>query len=124
MRQIYFKHLSRSFSSTPDDYLEDRKVQPGEVLVINRVAAWHDNIATTEAMRFYVKIGHEYLWLGDDLPGTTGGPAHADLNIAIGEGMTFGCFAPSIASSELQHLVITGELWDRFSWQQNRPETE
>lgn len=116
MKQAYFKHLTRTYSATPDDYLEDEQVRPGKMLVVSRIAAWHDNIATTEAMRFYVKTGEERIWIADDTPDTTGGPAHTDLNIPVGEGAAVGAHAPSIAGTEVQHLVVVGELWEAEDW--------
>lgn len=118
MRQIYIKHLQRKYSASPDNYLEDEKVEPGKILLCHRTAAWFDNIATTEAIRWYIKIGHEYLWLGDDKPGTTSGPAQRDLQTVIGEGMSIGCYSADVGSTEVLHLVITGELWDREDWQE------
>lgn len=116
MRQIYIKHLRRAYSTSGDEYLEDEKVAAGKVLDAHRVSAWFDNIAATEAIRWYLKVGHEYLWLGDDKPGTASGPAQRDLETHLGEGMILGCYAPDIASNEVLHFVITGCLWDIEDW--------
>jgi len=116
VRQVYIKHLRRTYAASGDEYLEDDKVDPGKVLIAHRVAAWFDNIATTEFIRWYIKIGHEYLWLGDDKPGTASGPCQRDLQTNLGEGMVLGCYAADVASTEVLHLVITGELWDLEDW--------
>lgn len=122
MRQVYIKHLQRTYAASGDEYLENGPISPGKVLIAHRVSAWFDNLATTEAIRWYIKIGHEYLWLGDDKPGTTGGPAQRDLQVHLGEGMVLGCYAADIASTEALHFVITGELWDLEDWRNVKPD--
>ena len=116
MRPVYFEHLRRAYSASGDEYLDVEPVPEGKVLEVHRVAAWYNNIATTEAIWWYLKIGHEYVWLGDDLPGTTNGPCKDDLDMHLGEGSILGCYAPSIASTEVLHFVVTGCLWDLEDW--------
>lgn len=116
MRQVYIKHLRRTYSASGDEYMEDKPVPSGKILDAHRVSAWFDNIATTEVIRWYLKVGHEYLWLGDDKPGTTGGPAQRDLEMHLGEGVILGCYAPDLASNEVLNFVITGCLWDLEDW--------
>lgn len=120
MRQVYVKHLSNKYAAAADKYLSDEVVPPGKVLHCHRTAAWFDNLAITEALRWYIKIGHQYLWLGDDKPATTGGPAQRDLQTTIGEGMAIGVYSANITTNEVFHLVITGTLHDLESWREGR----
>jgi len=116
MRQVYIKHISHKYASALDQYLSDCPVPPGKVLVIHRTSAWFDNFGTTEFVRWYIKLGHQYLWLGDDKPGTTSGPAQRDLQTTIGEGMCLGVYSPDITTDEVFHLVLTGCLHDLAGW--------
>lgn len=118
MRQVYIKHLAKKYAVAADKYLSDDQVPPGKILEIHRTAAWFDTLATTEALRWYIKVGHEYLWLRDDTPATTGGPAQGDLQIHIGEGMSIGVYSADITTDEVLHLVVTGELHDLDTWRQ------
>lgn len=116
MRQVYVKHLSNVYSVAADAYLEDDPVPPGKVLLCHRTAAWFTNIANSEYIWWYLKHGAERLWLGDDKPGSTDGPAQRDLQTEIGEGMAFGVYSPDITTDEVFHLVITGCLYDLDHW--------
>lgn len=121
MRQVYIKHLSLKYATSDHKYLSDEPVPPGKVLDVNRVSAWFDNLATTEAMRWYIKVGHQYLWLGDDMPATTGGPAQRLLQMSIGEGMAIGVYSADITTDEILHLVITGVLTKLEAWRLRIP---
>ncbi len=117
MRQVYIKHLSRAYSASGDEYLEAGRVPAGKILDAHRVSAWFDNIATTEAIRWYLKIGHEYVWLAEAKALTTHGPCQRDLEAHLGEGTILGCYAADIASGEVLHFVITGCIWEIEDWQ-------
>ena len=121
MRQVYIKHLAKKYAAAADKYLSDDQVPPGKILDIHRVSAWFDNLATTEAVRWYVKIAHEHLWLGDDKPATDGGPAQRDLEMHIGEGMSIGVYSADITTDEVFHLVVTGCLYELDPWRKIVP---
>lgn len=116
MRQVYVKHLSKKYAVSGDAYLEDNPVPPGKVLTVHRSSAWFDNFGTSEFVRWYIKLAAQRLWLGDDKPGSTSGPAQRDLQCTIGEGMSLGVYSPDITTDEIFHLVITGCIFDLETW--------
>jgi len=116
MRRVYVNHLSNKYAVAGDAYLEDDPIPPGKVFAAHRASAWFNNFATTEFIRWYIKVGGQRLWIGDDKPGTTGGPAQRDLRITLGEGMSLGVYSPDITTDEIFHLVITGCMFDLKTW--------
>lgn len=122
MRQVYVKHVLKKYAVAADAYLEDDRIPPGKVIVYHRTAAWFDNIANSEFLRWYIKYAGQYLWLGDDKPGTTSGPAQRDLQVTLGEGMIMGVYSADITTNEVFHLVLTGVLYDLETWRAGTPE--
>jgi len=115
-RQLYIKHLLHVYAASADAYIQDDPVPAGKVLVAHRVAAWFTNCSTSEFVLWYILKDRKYLWLGDDKPGTTGGPCQRDLQTTIGEGMSFGAYSPQITTDEVFEFVITGCLIDLDLW--------
>jgi len=105
-----------------DEYLDDLPVPEGKVLEVHRISAWFTNCATTEPVRFYVKDGHEYLWIGDAKPLSTSGPCDTNLDAHLGEGKVLGCYSADVTTTETLHLVVTGCLWDLEDWRDVKAE--
>lgn len=116
MRELYLKHKQKAYSSSGDEYLEDKKVEPGKVLQIKNLAATFTNMASTEAAKFYVLHNGKRFFVGEDLPSVTSGYSDWSGPIAIGEGDQVGVYFPDIASTEVGQLFIFGELWSLEAW--------
>ena len=116
MRQVYVKHISKKYAVAGDAYIEDDPIPPGKVITYHRAAAYFAELTSSEYINWYIKNGGQRLWIGDDKPGTTGGPAQRDLQLTLGEGMSLGCYSANITTDEVFHFVATGCLSDLESW--------
>ena len=116
MRQVYLREIIRTEPATPIYYTYDRPVDAGHVLVLTSLTAFWDAMATTENAKFFIDSGGQRVFIGDGLPGATGGCGSWHGKVAMGEHCRVCVYTSASANGDVIAFGIAGELWKAEDW--------
>ena len=116
MRQVYLRVIKRVEAATPVCYTYCEPVKAGHVLVINNLAVSWSDMATDENGEFFIEVGGQRVFIGDDAPSRAGGHAYMNGRSVLGEHSRVGVYTPDSEEDNVVEFSISGELWDRKSW--------
>lgn len=116
MRQVYLRVINRTEAATPTNYTYCEPVKAGHVLVINNLAATWADIKTSENAEFFIEVGGQKVFIGDDTPSRTSGQAYMNGMSVVGEHSRVGVYTPDSEADDVVQFSISGELWTREAW--------
>ncbi len=116
MRQVYLRVINRVEAATPLCYTYCEPVKAGHVLVINNLAVSWAAMATDENGEFFIEVGGQRVFIGDDAPSRIGGHAYMNGQSVLGEHSRVGVYTVDSEEDDVVQFSISGELWTREAW--------
>lgn len=116
MRQVYLRQINRTEAATPTYYTYCEPVKVGHVLVINNLAVTWADMKTSENGEFFIQVGGQMVFIGDDTPSRAGGQAYMNGKSVLGEHTRIGVYTPDSEANDVITFCISGELWIKEAW--------
>lgn len=96
------------------------RVEAGRVMVVKSLAATHDNIATTESIRFRMTNGARVVNIYEGVPPVADGLVTWQGEVPIPDTFWVEAYYPNAANTEVMHLDLSGvyclanDYWSRL----------
>lgn len=87
-------------------------VKAGQILIVSNIAGYHDNIATTEEVTFYIKDYSTKIYLKSGKPDVANKVVSWQGRAILPQGWCVGVTAAAAAATEQIYLSVIGELYD------------